>query len=83
MVPIGSSRKARPGELDPLHAEKVTVSAQDRELAELYWHLQRKVHTDPKVRSYLTHLTRILRERHIKPGALNQVGLELAVQDRI
>ncbi len=59
------------------------MGAKDRELAELYWQLQKRVHTDPKVRSYLHSLTRILKARRIRPNALNKVGLELAGQNRI
>ena len=59
------------------------MSVQDRELAVLYWQLQRRVHTDPKIRSYLYALTRILKQRHIRPTALNQVGLEMAMQEQI
>ena len=59
------------------------MGAKDRELAELYWQLQKKVHTDPKMRSYLNSLTRILKARRIRPNALNEVGLELAEQNRI
>ena len=59
------------------------MGAKDRELAELYWQLQKTVHTDPKVRSYLHSLTRILKARRIRPNALNEVGLELAGQNRI
>ena len=59
------------------------MSAKDRELAELYWHLQKKVHTQPKIQTYLHQLTRILKERRIRPNTLNQVGLDLEVQNRI
>jgi hypothetical protein len=59
------------------------MGAKDRELAELYWQLQKKVHTDPKMRSYLNSLTRSLKARRIRPNALNEVGLELAGQNRI
>ena len=59
------------------------MSVQDRQLAALYWRLQRQVHTNPKIRSYLYELTRVLKRRHIRPTALNQVGLELASEDRI
>ena len=62
---------------------KVAMSAKDRELAELYWHLQKKVHTEPKIRTYLHQLTRILKERRIRPNMLNQIGLDLAAQNRI
>jgi len=59
------------------------VSAQDRKLAILYWQLQRKVHTDPGVRDFLFALTRIMKKRHIQPAALNNIGLELAGQEKI
>ena len=59
------------------------MSVQDRELAILYWKLQKKVHTDPKIRTYLYELTRLLKQREIRPTALNSVGLELAMQDQI
>ena len=59
------------------------MSVQDRELAVLYWKLQKKVHTDPKIRTYLYELTRLLKKREIRPTALNSVGLELAMQDQI
>jgi hypothetical protein len=60
-----------------------TMSVQDRELAVLYWKLQKRVHTDPKIRSYLHEVTRILQKRHIRPTALNRVGLELAHEGQI
>ncbi len=63
--------------------EKDNMSAQDRELAVLYWRLQKKVHTDPKIRSYLHELTRMLKARKIRPTLLNDVGLELAMENRI
>lgn len=59
------------------------VSAQDKELAVLYWKLQKKVHTDPAVRTYLNALTRMLKQRRIRPTTLNDVGLEMAMQNRI
>ena len=59
------------------------MSAKDRELAELYWQLQKKVHVEPKIRTYLLHLTRILKERRIRPNVLNQVGRDLAAQNHI
>ena len=63
--------------------EKSAMGAKDRELAELYWHLQKKVHTQPKIRTYLHQLTRILKERRIRPNTLNQIGLDLVAQNRI
>jgi hypothetical protein len=66
-----------------LQQENDPVSAQDRELAVLYWKLQKKVHTDPQVRGYLHELTRQLRQRHIRPTALNEVGLQLAMENKI
>ena len=59
------------------------MSAKDQELEELYWHLQKKVHTEPKIRTYLHQLTRILKERQIWPNTLNLIGLDLAAQNRI
>lgn len=59
------------------------VSAQDRELAVLYWKLQKKVHTDPKIRRYLHELTRQLKKRRIRPTVLNDVGLEMAMDNQI
>ncbi len=59
------------------------MSVRDRELAILYWQLQKKVHTDPGIRTYLSEVTRILQKRRVRPTALNQVGLELALEDRI
>ena len=59
------------------------MSVRDRQLAVLYWQLQKRVHTDPAMRTYLSELTQILKRRRIRPTALNQVGLELAVQDQI
>ena len=58
------------------------MSAQDKELAVLYWTLQRKVHTDPSVRGYLHALTRILKQRRIRPTAINAVGLEMVGQNQ-
>jgi hypothetical protein len=59
------------------------MSAQDKELAVLYWKLQKRVHTDPKIRSYLSELTRVLKQRRIRPTTLNDVGLEMAMQNQI
>jgi hypothetical protein len=63
--------------------ESDTVSAQDRELAVLYWKLQKKVHTDPQIRGYLYELTQQLKKRRIRPTALNDVGLEMAMDNQI
>lgn len=63
--------------------EMHSVSAQDRELAVLYWKLQKKVHTDPKIRGYLQELTRQLKARRIRPTLLNDVGLEMAMDNQI
>lgn len=59
------------------------MGSKDRELSELYWHLQKKVHTDPKIRSYLHHLECVLKARRIRPTTLNEVGLALAGRNRI
>jgi hypothetical protein len=59
------------------------MSARDRQLAVLYWQLQKRVHTDPAMRSYLSALTQVLKKRRIRPTTLNQVGLELAVQEQL
>ncbi len=59
------------------------MSVRDRQLAVLYWQLQKRVHTDPGMRRYLSELTRILKQRRIRPTALNQVGLELVGQDQL
>ena len=75
-MPISSNRTQ-------LKPEKPDVSAQDRELAILYWRLQKKVHTDPKIRTYLQELTKVLKRRRIRPTTLNDVGLELAMENRI
>ena len=69
-----------PGDSDERES---SVGAQDRQLAVLYWRLQRQVHTNPAVRAYLRELTRVLRQRHIRPTALNQVGLELAIKGQL
>ena len=63
--------------------ENTTVSVQDRQLAVLYWKLQRQVHTNPGIRTYLHQLTDILKRRHIRPTALNQIGLELVMEEQI
>lgn len=57
--------------------------ATDRDLAILYWKLQRSVHTNPGIRGYLYALTEILRQRRIKATTLNAIGLELAVNNQI
>ena len=56
------------------------MSARDRELAVLYWKLQKKVHTDPKIRTYLTQVTKMLQKRRVRPTALNEVGLQMTYQ---
>ena len=56
---------------------------QDRKLVVLYWKLQEKVHTNPKIRVYLRQLTRMLVKRRIRPRTINRVGLEMATQGRI
>lgn len=55
----------------------------ERELSELYWHLQHKVHTDPSIRPYLHQLSKMLRKLLVTPSALNEVGLEMSLQNRI
>jgi len=59
------------------------MSVQDREVAVLYWKLHKWGHTYPQIRSYLREVTRILQKRHIRPTALNRVGLELAHEGQI
>jgi hypothetical protein len=59
------------------------MGVRDRQLAVLYWQLQKRVHTEPAMRSYLSALTQILKKRRIRPTALNQVGLELVGQEQI
>lgn len=63
--------------------ETNAVSAQDKELAVLYWKLQRKVHTNPHIRGYLHELTEILKQRHIRPTVINDVGLEMAMHNQL
>ena len=55
----------------------------DRDLAILYWRLQRIVHTNPGIRGYLHALTELLRERRVSASALNTIGLELAVNNQL
>ena len=55
----------------------------DRDLAVLYWKLQRSVHTNPGIRGYLHSLTEILRQRRITASALNAIGLELVVNNQL
>ena len=59
------------------------MNPQDRKLAILYWRLQMKVHTNPRIRAYLDELTRILKRRRIRPEILNQVGLKMATHGQI
>ena len=66
-----------------LQRKTTTMGVRDRQLAVLYWQLQKRVHTDPAVRSYLSALTQILKKRRIRPTALNQVGLELVGREQI
>lgn len=82
-MPITVNRRSRGSKIDYRKLENAAMSAKDRELAELYWHLQKKVHTEPKIRTYLHQLTKILKKRRIRPGMLNQIGLDLAAQNRI
>lgn len=82
-MPIIDNRRSRGSKIDYKKLENAAMSAKDRELAELYWHLQKQVHTEPKIRTYLHQLTRILKERRIRPNTLNQIGLDLAAQNRI
>ncbi len=55
----------------------------DRDLAILYWRLQRGVHTNPRIRSYLYTITELMRRRRIKPATVNAIGLEMAEKNRI
>jgi hypothetical protein len=82
-VPIILNRRSGSSKINYKKLEKSAMSAKDRELAELYWQLQKKVHTEPKIRTYLHQLTRILKERRIRPNTLNQIGLDLVAQNRI
>lgn len=59
------------------------MSAKDKNLVLLYWKLQRKVHTNPAMRSYLHQLERILKTRQICAVTVNDVGWELAMENRI
>ena len=59
------------------------MSTQDKELAVLYWKLQKRVHTEPKLRSYLRELTQVMKQRQIRPTTLNDIGLEMAMQNQI
>ena len=61
----------------------MSESSTDRDLAILYWRLQRRVHTHPGVRGYLSALTDLLRQRRIKAATLNAIGLELAMSNRM
>ena len=56
---------------------------QDRELVVLYWKLQKKVHTDPKVRILLREIIGYLNRRHIGPKVLNEVGLGMVSDGQI
>ena len=49
----------------------------NRELAVMYWTLQKKIHTSPRIRKYLQTLRRIMKARQIQPAMLNAVGLEI------
>ncbi|MEE2753233.1 MAG: hypothetical protein VX910_04565 [Candidatus Latescibacterota bacterium] len=82
-MPIILDRRFGGSKFNHKKLEKSAMCAEDRELAELYWHLQKKVHTQPKIRTYLHELTRILKDRRIRPNTLNQIGLDLAAQNRI
>ena len=86
-MPISPSRRASRNTVEsPTESRKAgetVVSAQDRKLAVLYWKLQKQVHTDPGIRDYLFALTRIMKRRHIQPTALNNIGLELAGQEKL
>ena len=55
----------------------------DRDLAVLYWKLQRSVHTNPGIRGYLYALSETLRQRDVKAATLNAIGLELAAHNQI
>jgi hypothetical protein len=50
----------------------------DRDLVVLYWRLQRGVHTNPRIRTYLYAITDLMRRRRIEAAAVNAIGLELA-----
>ena len=84
-MPISLHKKEECVACTPLRdaKENSTVSVQDRQLAVLYWKLQRQVHTNPGIRTYLHQLTDILKRRHIRPTALNQIGLELVMEEQI
>ena len=49
----------------------------NRDLAVMYWTLQKKIHTTPGIRKYLQTLRKIMKARQIQPAMLNAVGLEL------
>jgi len=53
----------------------------DRDLAVLYWRLQRGVHTNPRIRSYLHTITELMRRRRIRPATVNAIGLEMAQKE--
>lgn len=62
--------------------ESFPMNLQDHKLAVLYWHLQSLVHTEPRMRSYLSVLSRILKARDIRYDALNEVGFEVVGDSR-
>jgi hypothetical protein len=53
----------------------------DRDLAVLYWRLQRGVHTNPRIRSYLYTIAELMRRRRITPARLNAIGLEMVEKE--
>ena len=55
----------------------------DRDLVVLYWRLQRGVHTNPRIRTYLYTITELMRRRRIKPTTVNAICLEMAEKNRI
>lgn len=59
------------------------MTAEDVDLAALYWKLQKLVHTQPSMRTYLVALSDILRERRVRPVQLNEVGLQMAARNMI
>lgn len=79
----GERTPKKPPILSFSKSASMSESSSDRDLAILYWKLQRSVHTNPGIRGYLYALTKVLRERRIQAATLNAIGLELVVNNQL
>ncbi|MDP6038156.1 MAG: hypothetical protein QGG64_06370 [Candidatus Latescibacteria bacterium] len=56
------------------------MSQKDKSLVVLYWKIQRKIHTQPELRTYFQAIQKKVQQRRIKYRHINDLGVELVNQ---